>query len=119
MFRRVDKFDGDFSKYRSWIFDLLAAIGLVDGMLALEIKKLLGRQAEEDPSKWEVDLDGLFPKHLEKYSSELYGMLCMLTSGEAKMVMRGISDSQERACGFKALLLLQKKVRQPDHGKPT
>ena len=65
-FRRVDKSDGDVSKYRSWILDPLTAIGRVDGIFALEIKKLLGRPAEEDPSKWEVDLDGLFPKHLEK-----------------------------------------------------
>ena len=40
-FRRVDKFDGDPNKYRGWIFELVVALGQVDGDLQKVIEKLV------------------------------------------------------------------------------
>ena len=66
-FRRVDKFDGDLSKFRGWLFDFLVAIGQVDHYLVIEIKKLLARGLDE---KWDPEADVMMDKELhQKYSS--------------------------------------------------
>ena len=53
-FRRVDKFDGDLSKFRGWLFDLLVAIGQIDRDLAVELKTMLKRDLDD---KWDPELD--------------------------------------------------------------
>ena len=40
-FGLVDKFDGNQSKFKSWLFDLLTALGSVDQDLAKQTKDLL------------------------------------------------------------------------------
>ena len=40
-FGLVDKFDGNQSKFKSWLFDLLTALGSVDQGLTKQIKELL------------------------------------------------------------------------------
>ena len=106
-FRRVDKFDGDLSKFRGWLFDLLVSIGQVDSELAKELKVLLSRGLDES---WDPERDvGLSMLIYEKYASELYGLLCSLTTGEAKNVLKGIVDSGFQHDGFKALVILNKR----------
>eukprot|EP00973_Karenia_brevis_P049525 6870743-Karenia_brevis.AAC.1 len=39
-FRRMDKFTGDASVYRMWMFNFTVAVGQVDGKLSEEIRKL-------------------------------------------------------------------------------
>ena len=46
-FRRIDKFEGDFGKFRGWLFDLLVAVGQVDDRLGKEIKNIIGRGLDE------------------------------------------------------------------------
>jgi hypothetical protein len=53
-FRRIDKFDGDFAKFRAWLFDLLVSIGQVDNNLAKELKLMLSRKLDE---KWDPEFD--------------------------------------------------------------
>ena len=45
----------------------------------------------------------------EKYSHELYGILCSLTGGEAKTVLKGIVDSGSGQDGFKGLLVMNRR----------
>ena len=45
----------------------------------------------------------------EKYSGELYGILCQLTSGEPKQIVRGCFDKGYQQDGFKALVDLNKR----------
>ena len=40
-FRRVTAFEGDFAKFRGWLFDLDVAIGQIDKELAGELERLL------------------------------------------------------------------------------
>ena len=42
-FRRVREFEGDPKFYRSWLFDLLVAIGSIDSNLASGLEHLVGR----------------------------------------------------------------------------
>ena len=46
-FRRMIKFEGDSTKFRAWIFDLLVAIGRVDDRLAVALKQLMKRDELE------------------------------------------------------------------------
>ena len=42
----------------------------------------------------------------DKYSSQLYGVICDITSGEAKKVVRAISEKSNIQCGFSAMVAL-------------
>ena len=55
-FGLVDKFDGNQSKFESWLFDLLTALGSVDQVLASETKELLKVRPKivMDGGAWEV-----------------------------------------------------------------
>ena len=46
-FRRMDKFEGDAAKYRSWVFELGIAIAGIDEELAGELERL-GRLEDGD-----------------------------------------------------------------------
>jgi hypothetical protein len=85
-FRRVDKFEGDVTRFRGWMFDVMVAIGQVDNELAKELKGVLSRGLDE---KWNPEEDQSIDKRTyEKYTAELYGIVCALTAGEAKNVVR-------------------------------
>ena len=45
----------------------------------------------------------------EKYSGEVYGVLCGLTTGEAKSVIKGVVDRGFKQDGFKALVDLNRR----------
>ena len=44
-FRRVDKFEGDPTKFRGWLFDVFTALNHVDSLLASDLHGLLARDA--------------------------------------------------------------------------
>ena len=112
-FRRMDKFDGDQTKYRMWRYDLLVCIGQVDHPLGNEIKSMLGKAGETTgvlPEKWDPVEDGMIPLNMyEKYAGELYGILVSITNGEAKNVLKGMFDSGGTGDGFKGMMLLEKR----------
>ena len=107
----MEKFEGGWSKLRGWMFDLLVTIGQVDRFLAMDLKRMLKEERDEDyvPAA-DGDLDG---ELYQKYKSELYGILCSLTEGEAKNVIKGISDvfgdSESSGDGYKALVMLNRR----------
>ena len=116
-FGLVDKFDGNQSKFKSWLFDLLTALGSVDQVFAKETKELLKIRPKVvmDVGAWEVpqdsalDLpnDGNGTSNHVKFKDELYALIVGLTKGEAKCVVRGISEKGWEADGFLALMMLQ------------
>ena len=108
-FRRMDLFEGDRSKFRNWIFDLTVAVGLVDRHLSEALTNMMSQVRDEH---WDPGLE-LIPRDTEKsrsmhdkYAGELYGVLCSITGGEAKNLVRGIRDDQgqTKMDGFRALL---------------
>ena len=86
-FNRVKLFSGEPKKkedidYRTWIFDLIVAIGKIDGDLGKELKTLLGKSIKDDwDPRADPDLD--LGTH-ERYSEELFSVLVGLTEGDAK-----------------------------------
>ena len=63
-----------------------------------------GRGYLTSRSFWTVMSDHLEFDTQEKYSSELYGFICGLTSGEAKKIVGAISEKHNMLCGFSALI---------------
>ena len=63
LFRRVQVFNGDLSKFRGWLFDLLVAIGTADRGLANELRRFMKEKAAHQASNpkfsikdWDPDL---------------------------------------------------------------
>ena len=58
-FGLVDKFDGNQSKFKSWLFDLLTALGSVDQALAKETKDMLKMRPKivMDAGTWDIPDD--------------------------------------------------------------
>ncbi len=107
-FRRCDKFEGNPANFKSWMFDLITAVGSVDQSLARDLRV----QLKERP-KVEV-IDGKFDIHFEidlqnhaKYKGELYSLIVGLASGEAKCVVRGINEKGWASDGFLALVMVR------------
>ena len=83
------------------------AIGSVDKNLSSGLEYLLGRGLDDrwDPKTDAIlQSDGMAKAAYEKYSGEVYGVLCGLTSGEAKSVIKGCVDRGFGQDGFKALV---------------
>ncbi len=109
-FRRVTAFEGDFAKFRGWLFDLNVAIGQIDKELAGELERLL-KTTEQD--KWKPEEDIFLKRDLySKYKSELYGVLCSTTQGDPKNIVRSIVDAHSDQDGFRAILALNHRYDQ-------
>eukprot|EP00973_Karenia_brevis_P030955 4269881-Karenia_brevis.AAC.1 len=62
-FRRMDKFGGDVSKFRLWMFNLGVAIGSVDRKLAEEIKSLMKRDdSKKILEDWDPRVDRIIDR---------------------------------------------------------
>ena len=106
-FRRVDKFEGDVTRFRGWQFDVLVAICQFDDALGSTLKGILARKHDES---WNPRSDNTIDQAIyQKYASELYGVIVSLTAGEAKHVVRSIIDVGGYPDGFKALVLLNNR----------
>ena len=74
-FRRVDKFDGDLDKYRSWVFEVVVALAQVDGDLSKMVEKLvMGREdivGKVPVGQWDAAKTVGDDMH-RKYTSELF-----------------------------------------------
>ena len=73
-FQMVDKFDGNPAKFKSWIFDLITAVGSVELSLSKDLKSTLKERPKIET------VDGVFQLPLslqiddnhDKYKGELY-----------------------------------------------
>ena len=108
----MGKFDGDLDKYRAWIFEVVVALAQVDGRLSQMVEKLvMGKEdmvGKVSVEAWDAR-NAVGPTLYDRYSSELYGLLVSLTSGEAKGILKGMLDSKWPTDGFKALVVLRRR----------
>jgi hypothetical protein len=94
-FRRVEKFSQGDSEWQEFCFDVMVTTRSINPDLASQMEDLT--KAKKVDSDHYEDLYQMNPEML-KASSELYEVLCQLTGGQAKSLMRGI-DKQD---GLKA-----------------
>lgn len=81
------KFDGDVTKLRGCMFALMVAIGQVDSRSAKEINRLEGENVAD---KWNPEREESVDEEFhENRTSELHGILCLRTPGEAKGILKG------------------------------
>ena len=102
-YRRLDKFNGDDSAWKSWEFDFkiatrAAAPKVLEVMerAAISPGVVTGAMVEADDS---LAYDGMVER-----GAELYEILCMLITGSAKMMIKEAPDGD----GFAAWQLLQR-----------
>ena len=102
-FRRVDKFDGNEKNWKSFEFDFRIAMkavspDVVEAMdkVALTSNVVTGEQMEEH--------DSLAYEGMKERGAELFEVLCLLTSGGAKLMIREAQDND----GFAAWQILAK-----------
>jgi len=108
-FRRFDSFDGDRVEFRGWMFDFALCIGQIDKGLPDQIRMLMASDKSRD-DKWDPKDDGDLDQELyRKFSGELYGVLCTLTTGEPKNLVRGTVEGGFGQDGYKALVILNKR----------
>ena len=87
------------------MFDLGVAIGGVDEGLARELTRL-GRL--EDGDKWDPGEDRNLDMNIyDKFKGELYGLMCSITQGEAKTLVKSVVDSGKGNDGFRAFMILK------------
>ena len=88
-FRRLEKFSGGEEQWKAWEFDFKVSTRAADAMTAeaLEVAEVetkvvsAGNFVELDEMKW----GGLVER-----SKELYDVLCMVTTGDAKAIIREV-----------------------------
>ena len=68
-FARLAPFNGNKDKWKSWLFDFLVNVGMINKTLSTEILRLLVRKAgdKEDPYKYDVSSDRLLKEEVKKY----------------------------------------------------
>ena len=128
-FRRVDKFDGNEKNWKSFEFDFRIAMkavspGVVEVMdkVALTGNVVTGEQMEEH--------DSLAYEGMKERGAELFEVLCLLTSGGAKLMIREAQDNDgfaawqilARTFGRKTLASSLRKYREavnPTQAKET
>ena len=88
-FAGVINLEGNTAKFKSWIFDLIAAVGSVEQSLAKDLRFQLNErpQVEVIDNKFDVHFEIDSNNHA-KYEDELYALIVGLTSGETKCVVK-------------------------------
>ena len=118
MFQRMDKFGGDEKMYKEWEYNLrvILSSGSYKFGVALEAVDQFSKALSEETSremkfefmnKFEEDSDeqNEMDKFWDKGKAELFNQLCLITTWEANLLVRG-SPSQD---GFVAMKRLQER----------
>ena len=95
VFRRVDKFLGGEKEWRDFKFDVEVIVQTIHPELAGIMKDI--HRADIALMKTTGDYD-----RIKQASKELYEMLCILTGGQAKLIVRSV----EAQCGLAAWSIL-------------
>ena len=87
-FRRIDKFDGAESKWKEWSFQMKTAIATINP----KVRGLL-EEIQKDPKEvdWDLMFGTLNDEQVDQMSAELYGLMVLMTTGEALTVVRGVA----------------------------
>ena len=104
-FRRIEKYGGEAGKWQEWLFGVCVAVSTVSPECVREMEEVVKRAGLiKDLSALEIKRDVK-----DKFGSELYGVLCSLTAGEANVVVRSVLQKGAGYCGFAALCLLSQR----------
>ena len=93
-FTRMEKFSGGDSAWKEWSFDLRVLTVSICPVMGKWFHACENTKGTSTPEKMQ-DLyarEKIDPKDLEARSKRLFGILCLLTEGEAKTMIRGQSD---------------------------
>ena len=102
-FRRVDKFDGSETNWRSFEFDFRIAMKAVLPKV-VEVMDRVAATSNIVTGEQMEDHDSLEYEGMKERGAELFEVLCLLTSGGAKLMIREAQDND----GFAAWQILAK-----------
>ena len=104
-FRFCEKFDGMVTKWDEWKFTLLTTVKGRSAECGDAMDDVLGKAAfTRDLTAIRIDTTAK-----EKFSNQLFKVLCWLTTGEANIVVRSVNDKGVGWCGFAELCLLSQR----------
>ena len=94
-FRRVDKFNGDEADWKAWEFDFKIALRSASPQVSKAVDLVEGNlNVEATGALLELDqVHGDAMAGMEERAAELYEVLCMLTTGDAKSLIRNIAEA--------------------------
>ena len=103
-FRRLEKFVGDTGTWQGWLFNLFVCVAHVSGECVTSMERVVqGASVTVDPKNVGQLVD---PVIMKNFAHELFTVLCMVTGGEANVVVRSCVQKGYGYCGFAALCLL-------------
>ena len=104
-YRRVDKFDGDESKFKEWRMDILIATRSVNKKVAEKLEQIESMAIDVTGDVIEADTaNEPWQKDFGKRGKELFEVLYMLTSDSAKLLIRDTPSAD----GFAAWQLINR-----------
>lgn len=104
-FRRIDKYSGEPGKWQEWLFNVCVAISSVSSECVVAMEEIV-KKAGEVKDVTTIEVNRVIR---DKFGSELFGVLCSLTAGEANVVVRSVVQKGAGYCGFAALCLLSQR----------
>ena len=111
-FRMCDRFDGTLAKWDEWKFNLLMAFSVAPDLAVAMRDTVMKAGLTNDLNAIRVDQEAM-----DKYSQPLFRTLCLLTTGEANVVVRSANDRGAGFCGFAALCLLSQRFNPKTPGR--
>ena len=117
-FTRMEKFSGNANEWSGWAFNLKVCADAMDdefGEAVHEVKKAKMEKEDVDALKSVVSRNDLSGDSY-KLGKMFFEVLCGLTTGEAKVVVRSTVE-KFGGCGFGALSLLTKRYRPNTHAR--
>ena len=82
-FRRIDKYSGELGKWQEWLFNVFVAVSGVSSECVVAMEEIV-KTAGEVKDVMTIEVDQAIR---DKFGSELFGVLCSLTAGEANVVV--------------------------------
>ena len=106
-FRRIEKYSGEAGKWQEWLFGVCVAVSGIASECCLAMEEVVKHSGT---IKDLATLETVLPTDMKKrYGSELFGVLCSLTGGEANVVVRSVIQKGAGYCGFAALCVLSQR----------
>ena len=126
IFRRVDKFDGSEKNWKTFEFDFKIAVKAVAPEVEAAMEKF-ALNPENVTGELMEDHDGVTYDGMKERGAELFEVLCQLTSGSAKLMIREAQDRDgfaawqilSRTFGRKTLANSLRKYREVVNPKQT
>ena len=105
-FRLCKVFDGSSTglKWEEWQYDFLRAVSARSAACGKAMEDLL-KEAGATRDITTIQIDPL----VKQYGSQLFNVICGLTTGEANLIVRSANDKGAGWCGFAAMCLLSRR----------